>query len=242
MYKYLFFFIVLVGCTSESTTSNSNNALSIKELQKAAMKQYMDSPVLAIPKMEKLADQYALEADYNGASETYFNIASIYETTLDEKDKALIYGQKALENAMLGKNEKQQANLLKYVGYQKGLVGKMLESKNDLVKAVMKYKSLNDETSVAATYFDLARVFYMEGGLEESAHFLSKSSGHFRLIKDAENIFRNNLFAISLFSKMQQNTEVQKAIQENKSLIPSIKYEGTTKREFEELMKNYDSQ
>ena len=122
MYKYFFFLVFVLGCASEPTTSN--NALSIEALQKAAMKQYMESPVLALPMMEKLADQYSQRKGYKDACETYLNIATIYDQTLDKKDKALFFGQKSLENAQLLKDDNQQASTLQYIGYLKGLTGK----------------------------------------------------------------------------------------------------------------------
>ncbi len=238
MYKYFVFIIFVLGCSSDST--NSNNSNTIEELQKAAMKQYMDSPVLALPMMEKLANLYAENKDFIGASGTYYNMATIYETTLDEKNKAILYGNKSLETAKLAKDDAQQAKLLQYVGYLKGQTGNSKDGKKDIVDAVMKYKSLNDENGVATSQFNLARVFYIEGALDESAHFLNKALSHYRNIKDDENIFYNNLFAISLYSKMQQTEKLQAAINENKSLIPSIKYEGYHKLEFERLLKEYD--
>ncbi len=241
MYKYLLFVLLIFGCASESNNNKSendyNNALSISALQKAAMKQYMESPVLALPMMEKLAVKYVENNNPKGASETYFNIAKIYDETLDKKDKALFYGQKSLETAVLAKDEKQQANLLMYNGYVKALTGNTKVAKKDIVDSIMKYKALNDEVGLAAAQFNLARVFYIEGALDESAHFLAKSMNHYRSTNNATSIFNNNLFAISLFRKMNNPTKVQEIIDENKSLIPSIKYEGYLQQEFEQLMK-----
>jgi len=237
MHKYLFIFaIVFFGCTNEA--SNSNNSLTIEALQKAAMKQYMDSPVSALPNMEKLADLYAEKQDYKAASETYFNISTIYDETLNDKKKALVQGQKSLDNAVLAKDEKQQADMLKHNGYLRGLNGDTKMGKKDLVDAMLKYKTLNDDAGAASAQFNLSRVFYMEGALEESAHFLIKSMQHLRTANDAKTIFHNNLFAISLFRKMEKPEMVQEAIEENNSLIPAIKYEGYIKQEFERLVKD----
>ncbi len=234
MHKYLFLFLFFFGCASEPTVSNTN--LTIEQLQKAAMKQYMDSPVQALPMMEKLAGKYAQNKNHVEASETYFNIATIYDQTLNEKEKAISFSQKSLSEATLSKDQKQEANLLQHIGYLKGLTGKTKEGKKDIVDAIMKYKLVNDEKGVAKAQFNLSRVFYMEGALDESAHFLSKSMAHLRSIKDSENIFHNNLFAISLFKKMGNSKLLKEAINENKSLISSIKYEGAIKHEFEQLL------
>jgi len=237
---WIILIVVSISCNSDSNNKKSEEITdlnSIEKLEKNGFQIFQESPQKAISIFKQVAINYEKQKNLKKAGLVNLNIANIYDEYSNEIDSALIYSNKSLKIWERQDDTLQIANLYKYIGLLKGKRGEFKEAKLSILKAIKLYTEKEFEQGVAVSEFNLADLYFREKEFKECELLLNKSIEFWKKNGDYNRVFTNNILGIKLYSKIGNDSKVQKLIKENIEIRKENKLNDFIKNKFNELIK-----
>ena len=232
----------LSSCKTEVTKSSEQNTstqIDVDSLEAEGFQLFQESPAKAISIFQQVSSIYLEEENHVKAGLTNLNIANIYDEYLGQPDSALHFANQSLSIWKSINDTLQQANLYKYTGLLKGQLGNFEMAKQDIEKAIGFYKAVQFEQGIAVSQFNLARIYFEEGTMQESKVLHERALAYWKSMNDKNRIFTNNLFGVELYSKLGDKKKVKKLLRENYDLSKSITLNDFLKNKFKELVNKH---
>lgn len=249
MIKYIPFLLLAIFCFACKNQDVEQKKIVKKEavvekssrldsLELISQKMYEKNPVRSIRFFDEMANIYGQQNQSLKRASTHLRLANIYSDYTNDIQKASHHAHMALGIYEQIKDTLQMAKLFSYCGYMSAQEGNVDFGKLQLNKAEQLFIGMNDQEGKVSTYFNMARVFYMEGNFEKSENFLKLARKYYDNSKDATSVFRLNNFAIELYRKIKNKSKVKSSIEENNRILKENKVDKILVSTFQKLIKN----
>lgn len=134
-------------------------------------------------------------------------------------DSARILTEKALEIWRYIDDTLNQANLLKYLGYLNGHLGKLDLAKSQIHEAIKFYKLKNAEYGVAVSLFNLSRVYEYQHNIDSALYYANRSKEFWTIQKDAGRLLSLNNHLLHLYSLSGSSENYEILIEQNNRFV-----------------------
>lgn len=108
-----------------------------------------------------------------------------------------------------------KANLLKYLGYLNGRIGRFSSGKKQIAEAIVLYNSKKAEYGVAVSWFDLSRIYEFENKPDSAIFFLYKALDYWKRNNNSSRIMNLNSNLINLLMQKNRKQDIIAIIKEN---------------------------
>jgi tetratricopeptide (TPR) repeat protein len=112
-----------------------------------------------------------------------------------------------------------QANMHKFKGYLLGKLKKFPEAKYEIDRAVDLFSAKNQLFGVAVSFFDLSKVYEMEGLNDSAVSYVTKAIDYWKEKQDTFRLITNNNQLLNLYGKMKLYKQAEKIHQETEPLL-----------------------
>lgn len=214
--------VIIFSCKTEKPKVVEDKlevTTDIANLEKEALAAYAINPLSALPLFDSLST--ACEKANNLAKQaiTELNMANIYDEHAQKFTRANYHAHKSLAIWETLNDTMQMANLLKYSGYINGELGNFEIGKRQIDKAIEFYNIKNFEEGKAVSYFNMARVIFLEGNYKSCEQFFRLSKSYWLKKNNVGRVIPINDFGIKLYSKLGDDKMIEKLKLENQAFI-----------------------
>jgi tetratricopeptide (TPR) repeat protein len=197
-------------------TKPGSDYLSLASLhEKAGMKFYDTDPDSALLRFKKAAYFYGLADRKKKETQCFQNIAFIYDESLNDPENAVLYAQKALDNWKMLHQSIEIANMLKYVGFLRGLTGDFDRAKQDVRQAINMYSLMEFEDGLAVALLNMARVYRLEHQTDSCIIFAIQAKEKWKKNNNVSRIFNLNNDLLEAYLFVKDLTQCKNLIAEN---------------------------
>lgn len=134
-------------------------------------------------------------------------------------DSARILTEKAMEIWRYIDDILNQANLLKYLGYLNGHLGKFDLAKSQIHEAIKFYKLKDAEYGVAVSLFNLSRVYEYQLNIDSALYYANRSKEFWTIQKDAGRLLSLNNHLLHLYSLGGSSENYEILIAQNSNFL-----------------------
>jgi hypothetical protein len=212
-----------------------NKPTRLDSLEKISFKMFQKDPVRSISFYNEMANIYSQQNKKDKAANTHLNISKIYTQYTNDVNRASHHGHMSLGLWEQLKDTMQLASLFNYCGYLSAMEGNVDFGKLQLNKAEQLFIGLENPQGKALTYFNMARVFLIEGENEKAEQFFKLSKKYWTENFNADRLFELNNFAIKMYKQLNNATEVQKVVNENNQILNNQEVNSLLEEAFKKL-------
>ncbi|MDB4438886.1 hypothetical protein N9176_01420 [bacterium] len=212
-----------------------NKPTRLDSLEKISFKMFQKNPVRSISFYNEMANIYSRQDKKDKAANTHFNISKIYTQYTTDVKRASHHGHMSLGLWEQLKDTMQMANLFNYCGYLSAMEGNVDFGMLQLNKAEQLFIGLESYEGKALTYYNMARVFLVEGENEKAEQFFKLSKKYWTENFNADRVFELNNFAVKIYKQLNSATEVQKVVNENNQILKKQAISPILEAAFKEL-------
>ena len=240
MFFTVLFMLLFASCADHQRTPGVTLSLEeIREKEQYAYSISPQQPIKSIQVLNNLLRSIEQQLDLNKLGIVCLNIANIYDEVLNQYDSALVYAIKSLNVWDEIGDTLQQANLLKYIGYLHGTLGKEDAAVENINMAIELYESKNHVQGSMIAKNNLSLVYFNLGKLELARSNFEESNAYFRQEGLVKRLFTSNILGMKInMQNKSDSTILNMLITEN---IDLEKMGSLGRREIQHFQKIKDA-